>query len=129
MGHAANHVGNGRILVANKATAVGTVGVDEEPAFKVLQVASVESTKTYAAVRGDFFSFGEVARGGAALRGQLQGLDDPAPRAEPGAGGRADGPPGELQNADQNLELRARARSTACSSTSAERRASTSSRC
>ena len=36
-----NLLAQGRLLIGNKASVVGTIGVEEEPSVKVLQVASV----------------------------------------------------------------------------------------
>ena len=35
-----NFLGEGRFLISNKATLIGTIGVEDEPAVKMLQVAS-----------------------------------------------------------------------------------------
>jgi hypothetical protein len=42
-----NLLAAGRLLIGNKATPVGTIGVEEEPSVKVLQVASVVANNTY----------------------------------------------------------------------------------
>ena len=55
-----NFLGEGRFLIANKATLVGTIGVDDEPAVKMLQVASCDKEKTYSAgIPGHYFVFGQ----------------------------------------------------------------------
>ena len=44
-----NFLGEGRSLITNKGSLIGTIGVDEEPACKFLQVASVLPKNTYPA--------------------------------------------------------------------------------
>jgi hypothetical protein len=59
---------SGRILIANKASAIGTIGISYEPAVKFLQVASVVAKQTYTAgVLAHYFTMGEhvlVSTGG-----------------------------------------------------------------
>ena len=60
MAQEVNFVGEGRFLIPNKASLIGTIGVEDEPSVKLLQVASCEMKKTYSAgVPGHFFVFGE----------------------------------------------------------------------
>ena len=60
MAQEVNFVGEGRFLIPNKASLIGTIGVEEEPAVKMLQVASSEMKKTYSAgVSGHYFVFGQ----------------------------------------------------------------------
>ena len=56
-----NLVAQGRLLIGNKASLVGTIGVEEEPSVKVLQVASVVANNTYKVdgVLGHYLVFGK----------------------------------------------------------------------
>ena len=51
-----NFVGEGRELIVNKSSIIGTIGVEAEPVVKFLQIASVMSKDTfYAGVPGHHF--------------------------------------------------------------------------
>ena len=56
-----NLVGAGRLLIGNKAAPVGTIGIEEDPSIKVLQVASVVAKNTYkvAGVLAHYIVFGK----------------------------------------------------------------------
>ena len=57
-----NFVGEGRELIVNKNSIIGTIGVEAEPVVKFLQIASVMSKDTfYAGVPGHHFVFGNSA--------------------------------------------------------------------
>ena len=58
----ANFLGAGRILIGNKSTPIGTLGVESEPSVKLLQFASVEKNKFYdvPGVLGHYFLFGQA---------------------------------------------------------------------
>ena len=58
---ASNFLAQGRILITNKVTPIGTISGGEDPAVKFLQVASVVAARTYpAGVMGHYFVLGEV---------------------------------------------------------------------
>ena len=53
-----NFLGEGRELIVNKSSLIGTIGVEAEPTVKFLQIASVMSKDTfYAGVPGHYFVF------------------------------------------------------------------------
>ena len=57
-----NFLGEGRELIVNKNSIIGTIGVEADPTVKFLQIASVMSKDTfYAGVPGHHFVFGNTA--------------------------------------------------------------------
>ena len=62
MQHAdANFLAAGRLLITNKASLIGLIGVEDEPSIKFLQYASVESKMTYRvpSVHSHYLVFGK----------------------------------------------------------------------
>ena len=56
-----NFLAEGRVLIPNKSTPVGTIGSGDEPAIKFLQIASVVAKQTYhAGLLAHYFVFGEA---------------------------------------------------------------------
>ena len=45
MAQEVNFVGEGRFLITNKASLIGTIGVEDEPSVKLLQVASCDQVR------------------------------------------------------------------------------------
>jgi hypothetical protein len=74
-----NFLAAGRVLIANKATPIGTIGGGEDPAAKFLQVASVVADATFAVgILGHYFTFGHrpLVSTGAPLRANFKEAGD-----------------------------------------------------
>ena len=55
-----NLLSEGKILIGNKASIVGTIGFGDDPAIKMSEVASVKASSTFSAgIHAHYFTFGE----------------------------------------------------------------------
>ena len=77
-----NFLGEGRALIANKRSIVGTIGGDGEPTCRFVQVASVVAASTFpAGVLGHYFVFGQkplITLPGKPMRAVFKEADDAA---------------------------------------------------
>ena len=77
-----NFLGEGRALIANKRSIVGTIGGDGEPTCRFVQVASVVAANTFpAGVLGHYFVFGQkplITLPGKPMRAVFKEADDAA---------------------------------------------------